>query len=146
LLASALAVPLAAGNLGGRAEYVGGTRPDIPDGCGGSLQTIDTLYFVFYTKKASLRVPYDKINMIEYGQNVGRAYPLALAIVSPVFLLGKKHSHFLTVDYADEDGHQQALIFRVDKRDVRSILVSLEARTGLKIQYQDEEARKGGKG
>jgi hypothetical protein len=44
-----------------------------------------------------------------------------------------------------EEGKQQALVFRVDKADIRATLVSLEARTGLKIQYQDPEARKGGK-
>jgi hypothetical protein len=34
----------------------------------------------------------------------------------------------------------------VDKGDIRSVLVSLEARTGRKVQYQDDEARKAGKG
>ncbi|MGH7246508.1 MAG: hypothetical protein ACREH9_00240 [Pseudomonadota bacterium] len=144
-VAVALAVILAAANLGGRAEYVGGTRADIPDGSGGSLEAIDSQYFVFYSRKASLRVPYDKINMLEYGQKVDRRYALAV-VVSPLFLMSKKRSHFLTIEYTDDGGLEQALIFRVDKRDVRSILVSLEARTGLKIQFQDEEARKAGKG
>ena len=43
-------------------------------------------------------------------------------------------------------GSHQALVFRVDKNDIRATLVSLEARTGVKIQYQDEEARKAGHG
>jgi hypothetical protein len=38
------------------------------------------------------------------------------------------------------------LIFRVEKADVRGVLVSLEARTGRKITFQDDEARKAGKG
>jgi hypothetical protein len=38
------------------------------------------------------------------------------------------------------------MLFRVDKNSIRAALVSLEARTGLKVQYQDEEARKAGKG
>ena len=37
-------------------------------------------------------------------------------------------------------------MFRVDKNDIRATLVSLEARTGQRIQYQDEEARKAGQG
>jgi hypothetical protein len=37
-------------------------------------------------------------------------------------------------------------VFRVDKNAIRATLVSLEARTGVKIQYQDEEARKAGRG
>ena len=72
---------------------------------------------------------------------------LAMAIIiSPVFLLSKRRQHFLSIGYTDDDGRQQALIFRVAKGGVRSTLVSLEARTGLKVQFQDEEARKAGKG
>ena len=50
------------------------------------------------------------------------------------------------VGYTREDGKQQAPVFRVGTGDIRATLVSLEARTGLKIQYQDSEARKAGKG
>ena len=46
----------------------------------------------------------------------------------------------------DEDSQQQAMIFKVDKDAVRAILVSLEARTGRKVEFQDDDARKGGKG
>jgi hypothetical protein len=38
------------------------------------------------------------------------------------------------------------MIFRVSKNDIRALLVSLEARTGRKVTFQDEEARKAGKG
>ena len=37
------------------------------------------------------------------------------------------------------------MVFRVDKNGIRATLVGLEARTGLKVQYQDEQARKAGK-
>jgi hypothetical protein len=46
----------------------------------------------------------------------------------------------------DQEGKQQALVFRVEKSDIRSVLASLEARTGRRIEYQDGEARKAGKG
>jgi hypothetical protein len=46
------------------------------------------------------------------------------------------------VGYRDEQDRQQAMVFRLDKGDVRSVLASLEARTGLKVQFQDNEARK----
>ena len=48
--------------------------------------------------------------------------------------------------FQDDDGHQQALIFRVSKSDIRATLVALEARTGQRVEFQDEEARKAGKG
>jgi hypothetical protein len=72
---------------------------------------------------------------------------LALAIlISPLLLLSKSRRHYLTVSYLDEDGRRQALVFQVHKEDVRSVLASLSARTGLRVEYQDEEARKTGGG
>jgi hypothetical protein len=127
------------------AEYAGGTIQTIGAGAGGSLELADDHYFAFYTKKANVRVPYSQINLLEYGQQVERRLALAI-VISPLFLMSKSRKHFLTVGYMDDDGKQQAMVFRVDKANIRTMLVSLEARTGLKVQYQDEEARKAGKG
>jgi hypothetical protein len=145
LLSAFLCCSLLAGSKGSRAEYAGGTILQIPDGCSGSIQAVDDQFFVFYSKKARWRVPYERINLIEYGQKVDRRY-MAAVLVSPLFLLSKKRQHFLTVGYTDEGGHQQAMIFRVDKTDIRMILVALEARTGRRVEFQDDEARKAGKG
>jgi hypothetical protein len=128
-----------------RAEYVGGTASALTSGSGGSIELSDQRYLGFYTKRGQVRVPYERVNLLEYGQKVDRRL-LAAVVISPIFLLSKSRKHFLTIGYMDEDGKQQALIFRVDKGSIRSALVSLEARTGLKVQYQDEEARKAGKG
>jgi len=136
---------LSARSLGGRAEYVGGTITQIPAGCDGIVEAVDAQFFVFYSKKASWRVPYEKINLVEYGEKVDRRYLVAV-LISPLFLLAKKRQHFLTVGYSDEEDHQQAMIFKIDKDDIRSTLVVLEARTGRKVEYQDDDARKSGKG
>jgi len=140
-----LVLTLQAAGAGGRAEYIGGTISQIPSGCQGSVQAGDGEYFVFTAGKAHWRVPYEQINMLEYGQHVERDF-LGALILSPLFLLRKKHQHFLTVGYADDDGKQQALVFKVEANDIRATLVCLEARTGRKVEYQDEDARKGGKG
>ena len=135
----------AGGNNGSQAEYVGGTISQIPAGCGGMVQAVDNDSFVFYSKNARWRVPYDKINLIEYGQKVDRRY-IAAVLISPLFLLAKKRQHFLTVGYSDDENRQQAMVFKVSKDDIRTVLVTLEARTGRKVEYQDDDARKGGKG
>src|SRR5579864_7039311 len=145
VLSLAVCSILAAGRNGGHAEYVGGTIAQIPEGCSGTIAALDEQYFVFYSKGASWRVPYDKINLLEYGQKVDRRY-VAAVLISPLFLLAKKRSHFLTVGYSDEDNRQQAMVFKVSKDDIRMLLVSLEARTGRKVEFQDDDARKGGKG
>lgn len=128
-----------------RAEYVGGTAAQLQSGAAGSIDVRDQQYFAFYTKKGQIRIRYDKIDGLEYGQKVDRRLLMAV-VISPMFLLSKRRKHFLSIGYTDEDGIHQALVFRVDKNDIRATLVSLEARTGLRIQYQDEEARKAGKG
>jgi hypothetical protein len=135
---------LRAAQLGPRAEYIGGTISQIPAGCHGNVQALDSQFFVFYSGKASWRVPYDKINLVEYGEKVNRRYIAAL-LISPLFLFATKRQHFLTVGYSDDDEHQQAMIFKVGKDDIRVMLVSLEARTGRKVEYQDDDARRSGK-
>jgi hypothetical protein len=133
-----------AGGAGSPAEYVGGTLETLQPG-GGTILISDPLCFVFQSKRATVRIPYERINLLEYGQNVDRRI-LESILISPLFMLSKKRAHFLSLGYETEDGRQEALVFRVDKKAVRAVLVSLEARTGRKVVYQDEEARKAGKG
>jgi hypothetical protein len=135
----------AAARAQARVEYIGGTADKLAAGTAGAIAVGDKEYFAFYSRKSNIRVAYGQINLLEYGQTVGRRLDLAV-IISPAFLLVKRRKHFLTIGYTDEDGKQQALVFRVDKNDIRATLASLEARTGQKIQYQDEEARKAGRG
>jgi hypothetical protein len=130
---------------GARAEYIGGTRADIPNNNNGGIDVADGVYFVFQSKKTQIKIPYERINLLEYGQKVNRRY-IEAAIISPVFMLAKKREHFLTLGFQDENGQQQALVFRVDKNDIRLTLVALEARTGQQVRFQDEEARIAGKG
>ncbi|HBY62833.1 MAG TPA: hypothetical protein DEH78_23665 [Solibacterales bacterium] len=131
--------------IGGRVEYVGGTVGSMEQRASGRLVVSDEVTLLLRLDKQELRVPFEKVNLLEYGQKASRRIGMAV-LVSPMFLLTKKRAHFLTVGYEDPAGRQQAMVFRVEKDDIRSVLVALEARTGLKVQYQDEEARKAGKG
>ena len=90
-------------------------------------------------------MPYERINLVEYGQKVDRRLMEAI-LVSPLLILSKKRAHYVTVGFETEDGKQQAMLFRVEKGAIRAVLVSLEARTGRKVTFMDEEARKAGKG
>jgi hypothetical protein len=130
---------------GAGAKYVGGTVAAISANSDGMIRTTDDLFLEYKYKGREMHVEYNKINLIEYGQNVDRRYIMA-ALVSPLFLLSKKRQHFLSLGYTDGEGRQQAMVFQVDKGKIRALLVSLEARTGLKVQFQDEQARKAGKG
>jgi hypothetical protein len=126
-------------------EYVGGTRDDIPSKNSGDIEVSDNVYFVFTSRQTQVKIPYERINLLEYGQKVSRRY-LEAVIISPLFMLAKKRQHFLTLGFQDDQGRQQAMVFRVDKSDIRITLVALEARTGQQVTFQDDEARIAGKG
>ena len=138
VLGAALAFPAHAQT---QVEYIGGTSESLRAGSSGQVELTDHRYFAFYSHTTQLRVPYARMNLLEYGQQVDRRLALAL-VISPVFLLSKARKHFLTVGFTDEAGEQQAIVFRVNKDSIRAALVALEARSGLKVRYQDQEARK----
>jgi hypothetical protein len=133
-----------AAHSGSRVEYLGGTRPDIPVHRNGEIRVTDEIYLVFLTKHTRVKIPYSRINMLEYGQKVNPRY--LAAVISPVFMLAKKREHFLTIGFQNDNGHEEAMIFRINKDDVRLALVTLEARTGQEVHFQDEDARIAGKG
>jgi len=138
--------PLWAGGLGSdKAMYIGGTVDAIKQGTEGKSSTADTKVFVFEYKGGKFVVPYDRVDSLEYGQKAGRRIGAAV-LISPLFIFSKKRKHFLTLGFTDEHDKQQAAVFELGKDIVRVTLASLEARTGRKIEYQDEEARKSGVG
>jgi hypothetical protein len=145
LVSLLFSVAVFGGNTGSKIEYIGGTVEQLQPGTDGRIHTTNAYSMLVTTNKVALGVPYKRINLIEYGQNANRRIAMAI-VISPLFLLSKARKHFLTVGYTDDDGKQQAMVFRVDKGNVRATLASLEARTGLKVQFQDDEARKAGKG
>jgi hypothetical protein len=142
---TAICLPLYASVSGGKAEYVGGTVVDLKQQTEGTFSAADVKELVFQYKKGKFTVPYDRVDSLEYGQKAGRRVGLAIA-VTPIALLSKKRRHFLTVNYKDADDKEQAAVFELGKNIVRVTLSSLEARTGRKIEYQDEEARNSSKG
>jgi hypothetical protein len=119
----------------------GRNAPRLPAGTKGTIQTEDWSALVLEAPTATARIPYRKINLIEYGQDVGRRYVLAV-LISPMFLLSKARAHYITLGYADDTGRKQVIVLRVDKRYVKTALAMLEARTGRAVRFKDEEARK----
>ncbi|MFB3917086.1 MAG: hypothetical protein ACE14M_10180 [Terriglobales bacterium] len=146
VLLIALAVEVCWAGLGSdKTMYKGGTVNTIKEGTEGKSSAKDEKNFVFEYKKGKLVIPYERIDSLEYGQKAGRRVGTAF-LVSPVFIFSKKRKHYLTIGYTDEKDKQQAVVLELGKDVIRVTLASLEARTGRKIDYQDEEARKNGHG
>lgn len=163
-----LELPVYAGIPKDKSIYVGGTVETIPKEVEGPLSTedVNALTFKWNPKdvkkekgkdKDSAPPPtqwsasYDKITNLAYGQHAGRRVGQTIAwgvttlgILALPILFSKKRRHYLTIEYTDENGKEQAAVFEVGKESIRTILPSLEVRTGKKVQYEDEEARKAG--
>lgn len=139
-----LVAPASIASVGSHnADFVGGTITTIKAGSEGHVSTDDEKVYVFSYKEGELRIPYDRVEALEYGQKAGRRVGLAITI-SPWLLLSKKRKHFLTISWKDDNEKDQAVVLELGKDIVRVQLASLSARTGRKIEYQDDEARKYG--
>ena len=142
--------PLAAAAVRGKAaRYVGGTIPAFKTAVNGTWEIAeDAVVFTAEKDGGKVRIPYDKIETLEYGQKVGRRLGIATAgalIVSPVFLLflfSKKRKHFLSISYLDEEGKKQGAVFELAKGIVKQSLTTLESKSGKKVEYESDEARK----
>jgi hypothetical protein len=121
-------------------KYVGGSIT-IPQETDGKLDTADPKLLFFESKKGSFNIPYEGITSIEYGQKAGRRIAVAI-LVTPLALLSKKRRHFLTLGYKDNNGAQQGVVLELAKDLPATLITLLEARTGLKCEYESEEARK----
>lgn len=141
----AVTLSMAAAEPGVKAQFVGGTVAGVASKCGARLDLTGADNLHFQCGNLKIEIPYRKVNTLEYGQNVSRRYVEAV-LLSPVFLLAKSRRHYVTLGYVDVEGRQQALVIRIEKGDIRTVLTGLEARTGRRVEYQDSEARKGGKG
>src|SRR5207245_77272 len=88
LAAAVLPLPAPGGDATEHVHYIGGTISALPAKTQGYVNTRQEEVFLFETKGVTVQVPYDKINVLEYGQRVSRRYVEAI-LISPVFLLSK---------------------------------------------------------
>ena len=123
------------------AMYVGGTAPDLKERTEGKPVLSNEKSFVFKYKGGELNIPYERVNSLEYGQKAGRRVGLAV-VVSPLFIFSHKRRHYLTVGYMDDNKKQQAAVLELGKGIIHQTISTFEAKSGKKVEYQDDEARK----
>lgn len=147
LLVLTFVAPL--GAVGSRkAEYVGGTITGLAEGTEGVLDTAHPDHLRFQPGKKgqpAVEIPYTSVTSLEYGQKAGRRVAVGV-LITPWMLFSKKRKHFLTVSFNGADGREQAVVFELGKDIIRTSLTIVETRSGKAIEYQDEEARKHGRG
>jgi len=121
--------------------YVGGTVTHVPEKTEGKLDLSSDAIMLFTAKAGTISIPYKGVTSIEYGQKAGRRVGVALA-VSPVALFSKKRKHYVSIAFQDEQGNKQGAVFELAKGVVHSVVTSLEARSGKKVEFESDEAKK----
>ena len=119
--------------------YVGGTEK-IDEGAEGSASSENEKEFVFEYKDGQLVIPYDQVTELEYGEQAG--HRVGLAIAMPLTALAKKRRHFLTISWKDEKKQEHSAVFELGKSIVKSTIETIETKTGKKVDFQDDDARK----
>ncbi|MCL5288192.1 MAG: hypothetical protein M1453_09400 [Acidobacteria bacterium] len=143
LVFSLLWTPLAQAAVRGKsARYVGGTLSVFKEAVNGKWDlTENEVIFAAEKGRGTISIPYAKIETIEYGQKAGRRVGVAL-MVNPLFLFSKKRKHFVSLSFLDEEGKKQGAVFELAKGIVKESLTMLESKSGKKVEYESEEAKK----
>ncbi len=141
----ALGIGAFAGLGSDKTAYIGGTENQIKDGTEGESSAKDDKVFLFMYKGGKIEIRYEQVNDLEYGQK-GRAQTWPCSDGKSVALLSHKRKHFLTIGWKDAQDKQHAVVLELGKSIVRTTIVTIEARTGKKVEYEDDEARKSGMG
>jgi hypothetical protein len=133
-----------------KAEYVGGTWVDLKQGTEGELLTNEAARAIFRSGKGrEFLIPYESVTSLEYGQKAGRRVGAAigwgvttLGVAALPLLLSKKRKHYFSIGFTGEDGSNQGVVLELGKDITRPVLKTFEVRTGKKIEYESEEAKK----
>src|SRR5215510_14197324 len=138
-----------------KASYVGGTFEPFKVSKAPVSGRVDTAkeHFTFSPDDKALanhrlRIEYDRIQDLEFGQKTGRRVRTAIGtsfLLGPMGLLSlaaKARQHYLTVGYTDERGKEQVAILELGKDIVRATLTAIEMRSGKQVEYQDNDSRK----
>ena len=132
------------------------TFKDAKDPVEGKLDTKseDVLVFVADDKPfkgEKFSIPYKDMIDLEFGQKAGRRVGAAVAttiLLGPIgllSLLSKKKKHYLTVGFKDADSKDQVAVIELGKDIVRTTIPIVETRSGKKVAFQDDDARKSAK-
>ncbi|MBI1983898.1 MAG: hypothetical protein HYS61_06840 [Acidobacteria bacterium] len=141
ILGIACPAPAMAAVRGKEVMYVGGTIQSLPEATEGQLDTQNETSLVFTCPKGSFSIPYAQITSLEYGQKAGRRVGVAI-VITVWALFSKKRKHFLTIGFKDAEGKQQGVVLEVPKGTAKTTITILEARSGQKVEYESDEAKK----
>jgi hypothetical protein len=149
---------------GHRSTYVAGTLTSLTKGEVGRLQPGENALVFSPEKGDAVRIPYNEITAMDYGEHVGRRVGSTIALgvttlglMALPMLFSKKKRHYLTI-YLNNDPKAAAAerdrlakdpkavakgdvaAFEINKHDYADLISILQAKTGVAVQ-REETAR-----
>ena len=115
MVAGGVLAPASAKVTGDEVLYVGGTIASLPEATEGFVD----------------------LQHEEVWRRVGVAI-----VISVWALFSKKRKHFLTIGFDDAEGKPQGVVLEVAKGRPKTFITILEVRSGKKVEYESEEAKK----
>jgi hypothetical protein len=88
--------------------------------------------------KSVLAIPYDSVKSISYERASKPRYAAGLLLAWPL-LFTKSKKHWLTIQFAGDDGSGKFAIIRLDKSNFREALATAEAETGKKVEREGDK-------
>jgi opacity protein-like surface antigen len=129
-----------------KVRYVGGSLPSSvkPDDWGNTITVSPELIVVKLKDGQTVNIDPKTVKLMTHSRHASRKIGTyaALAIVSPLFLLGmlkKNKRHFIGIATEDAEGKKNGYNFQAKNEQYRAVITALEGVTGMKVEEEVDE-------
>ena len=133
-------------------RYVGGSLPSSvkADDWGNTITVSSELILLKLKDGQEIKIDPKTVKLITYGRHASRRIGTyaALAIVSPLFLLGmlkKNKQHFVGIAVEAADGKKDGYNLQAKNDKYKALITALEGVTGLKVEVEADQKKKDSK-
>ena len=133
-------------------RYVGGSVASKvkPDDWGNTMTVSSELITLKLKDGQEVKIDPKTVKLLTHGRHASRRIGTyaALAIVSPLFLLGmlkKNKQHFIGIAVEGADGTKNGYNLQAKNDRYKALITALEGVTGLKVEEEVDDKKKDGK-
>lgn len=132
-----------------KVRYVGGSVSSKvkPDDWNNTITVSSELITLKLKDGQEIKIDPKSVKLLTHGRHASRKIGTyaALAIVSPLFLLGmlkKNKQHFIGIAVETPDGKKDGYNLQAKNDRYKALITALEGVTGLKVEEETEEKKK----
>lgn len=129
-----------------KVRYAGGSQPSTvkPDDWGNSITVAPESIVIKLKDGQTINIDPREVKLMTHSRHASRRIGTyaALAIVSPLFLLGmlkKNKRHFIGIATETADGKKNGYNLQAKNEQYRAVITALEGVTGLKVEEEGDE-------